>query len=1516
MNEKKDKKYYLGLDIGTSSVGFAVTDENYSLIKKQKKHLWGARLFDEASDASDRRLHRSARRRYQRRRARIVLLRTLFEEEVAKIDPNFFRRLDVSAIHDEDREKSLRAPFLLFNGDFTDAKYYNKFPTIYHLRKYLAETDEKADIRLIYLALAHMIKYRGNFLREGDVGNVAEDYDFVLQAFAELNDAMGLVPEYSDEDETLSFKATRAGVKSLLGLFKRNLGKGELVDEEKKIFDLSDKRLLELMQLINGSDKKAKTLFADLVKSNPEMATLNLSFDQEDYEGVLSASGLPDDYLNLLFAAKKIYDVCLLTQLLHGKAYISDAMVDIYESHKKQLKELKSLYKQLAPEKYKAFFDEMPPKNDKNKQTGLEYLNYAAYVGVLKVKGRKKTIATTRYSSDLAPLYKKIREDLDIEGRLADKNVDEKLKKRLVSIDAEMNAGVYLRIQNNKSNGVFPYQLNKNEMKRIIEKQKKHYPFLGEMAPSFIDPENKMEYKIVSILEYKVPYFVGPLKAAEKPSDNRWVVFSGSNDRKEPITPWNFYEKIDAAETAKGFMDRLKNNCTYLYGETTLPKFSLTYLQYLIFNELNCVYKNENIPLSPFDKQFLFDNYYKTHKKISIREMERKLSELYNGQKIKLRPRSGGEDDEKLSDTLKTSYSSYVELSSSKGLGVGFDQDEKGYEKAEAIIYLVTVFEDKKQLRKQLKALDGGFTDEQIQYFSSLKFKDWGRLSEKLLTGSNGRNAEEAKILSNPVVLPPDQTSAMPRSILDLLKYTSKNFNEIYFDSGYGFADKVEAYNKSVTGEDMTIGDFIDESYGSPAVKRALRQTMGIIDELKRILGIDDFDRIFVECTRQKEKDPKKKSSRKKNLQSLYKSAEALVKEENAALSKAELQGLKAKLDEREDDDLRAKKVFYYFAQFGRDVYSGEPIDLENLKDYDIDHIIPQSIVKDDSFLNTVLTRKDINNKKSNTYPFNDDSHCILTQKGIDWVIFLNRIHKNDYMSDEKRNHILRKSNLSPDELEGFVKRQIVTTNQTVKTVCDILKKVSKAKIVYSKASNVSEFRNVFDLIKLRDLNDFHHANDAYLNIVVGNVYDQKFSTFSKKWIEEQLRNDSKFQCGIDVLSVFVKTKTGQNQKIIANRLTGQVAWISQFDEEEAKKQWRNRDPLLMKGTIEKIRKTLSWNDPMITQALRTQKGKQGFFNKITIKKSLANSALIGEKKDGDSVGYPLKCKDPSSNPFSTGNWPEKYGYYTDMTSGYFYLVKSISKGETVYSIEAIPTIVFGNGIPKLADVEKWLEENCKLKEPKLVFDPSKKLLIRSVVEIPSATQGGKHGYLRLGISGKTGSSLIMINLSELHLPKAEQEYFKSIVKILGKSLPKGAKKDLSMYEKEMEAVSEGKHVLTAKQNIELYKYLVDHVYSLPEYENLPGGLAKRFKLTRNETLEKDRNYFEDLPVIAQAEVLFTMIKLLSCKSVQQQDLSALNSAYPKNAGLMTISKWLKPGYRIIEESKTGFYRRVLFEVK
>lgn len=77
-------KYYLGLDMGTSSVGWAATNPQYELLRAKGQTLWGVRLFDEANSAAERRGYRVARRRRQREVARIGLLRTFFRKKLKK----------------------------------------------------------------------------------------------------------------------------------------------------------------------------------------------------------------------------------------------------------------------------------------------------------------------------------------------------------------------------------------------------------------------------------------------------------------------------------------------------------------------------------------------------------------------------------------------------------------------------------------------------------------------------------------------------------------------------------------------------------------------------------------------------------------------------------------------------------------------------------------------------------------------------------------------------------------------------------------------------------------------------------------------------------------------------------------------------------------------------------------------------------------------------------------------------------------------------------------------------------------------------------------------------------------------------------------------------------------------------------------------------------------------------------------------------------------------------------------
>lgn len=84
--------------------------------------------------------------------------------------------------------------------------------------------------------------------------------------------------------------------------------------------------------------------------------------------------------------------------------------------------------------------------------------------------------------------------------------------------------------------------------------------------------------------------------------------------------------------------------------------------------------------------------------------------------------------------------------------------------------------------------------------------------------------------------------------------------------------------------------------------------------------------------------------------------------------------------------------------------------------------------------------------------------------------------------------------------------------------------KYPETEIVYVKAGLVSDFRHEFGLYKCRSYNDLHHATDAYLNVVVGNVYNMKFN---RKWFSV----DSKYS---------IKTKTIFSHSLVCN---GKTIW-------------------------------------------------------------------------------------------------------------------------------------------------------------------------------------------------------------------------------------------------------------------------------------------------------------------------------------------------------------------------------------
>lgn len=71
----------------------------------------------------------------------------------------------------------------------------------------------------------------------------------------------------------------------------------------------------------------------------------------------------------------------------------------------------------------------------------------------------------------------------------------------------------------------------------------------------------------------------------------------------------------------------------------------------------------------------------------------------------------------------------------------------------------------------------------------------------------------------------------------------------------------------------------------------------------------------------------------------------------------------KTEIEQFSENQFRSKNSSYIIRQMGRCMYSGNLISLDELftDAYDVSHIFPRSMTKDDSFDNTVLVKAKLN---------------------------------------------------------------------------------------------------------------------------------------------------------------------------------------------------------------------------------------------------------------------------------------------------------------------------------------------------------------------------------------------------------------------------------------------------------------------------------------------------------------------------------------------------------------------------
>lgn len=519
---------------------------------------------------------------------------------------------------------------------------------------------------------------------------------------------------------------------------------------------------------------------------------------------------------------------------------------------------------------------------------------------------------------------------------------------------------------------------------------------------------------------------------------------------------------------------------------------------------------------------------------------------------------------------------------------------------------------------------------------------------------------------------------------------------------------------------------------------------------------------------------------------------------------------------------------------------------------YDVDHIIPQCLIKDDSLENKVLTLKTFNQKiKHDDYPLKPEWLWKNTGGVAEAHKFYKYLYDKKFIGSKKYNSLISRNQLGDKELQIFVDSQLNTTNHTVIGLRDCLINFFNcpaSNIEFSKAEVVSDFRKEKNLIKSREANNFHHAHDAYLNIVTRSIVRAK----TKKVY-------SKFKG-----SVYSNLKEFADAKHFTLNPSKMVYWYFE------------NNPDLMKEIEDLI-----YNYKFIFTKTRTYI-KKDLFGKVTI---------YPRKKQGN-----ISVKE---------NLPaEYYGGLKEYSFGSMTLIKANND----YIIEAIPS-AFSLDIKEYIENQKeYLNKKIEIIIPTLKINTKIK---QEETEFILTAKTGNYWVCKNAVERFFDKESILI-IKKIEYFNNKISKFK-IASSLKKNLDNNADVDEinnTISQTNMKIINNSILLYSNKDKEDTFitneeiNYLYDYflkLYSQEIYSYNPS-------LTFISVLKGRREKFN---MFNSAKQIYLLSELLSyLKTNERKSINLEYLGLSKNTGTLLINKKLKKGTTITFESNCGFFKK------
>ena len=323
-----------------------------------------------------------------------------------------------------------------------------------------------------------------------------------------------------------------------------------------------------------------------------------------------------------------------------------------------------------------------------------------------------------------------------------------------------------------------------------------------------------------------------------------------------------------------------------------------------------------------------------------------------------------------------------------------------------------------------------------------------------------GFDEEGAVMLAN-VSLQPDYGSLSTKAMRKIIPFLrdGKEYSEACSMAGYRHSAR------SLTKEEIEKKELVDKlqilpknSLRNPVVEKILNQMINVVNQVKDTYGKPD--EIRIELARELKKSAKEREEMTKQINSNSKLHEDYIKILHDEFG---LQSISR-------NDIIRYKLYLELEKNGyHTLYTNTYIPREKLfsKEFDIEHIIPQAKVFDDSFSNKTLERRDANIAKGN-----------LT--AADYVATLGQTAKEEYfervmnlfnakvISKTKMTNLLTKEEEIPS---GFVNRDLRDSQYIAKKAKEILESYVRV-VVPTTGSVTDRLREDWQLVDImKELN-------------------------------------------------------------------------------------------------------------------------------------------------------------------------------------------------------------------------------------------------------------------------------------------------------------------------------------------------------------------------------------------------------------------------------------------------------------